>query len=177
VKAENQGVIIARASYQDKGANGVPSIRNEQTYVLQAPTLAASDAIIEDKVNKMSFNKMEFVIGTSNGAYIGFEHIDLTNISNMTMVASAPKNYGFFGGTVEIRIDSPDGPIVGTSSEIVAIESTGGAPSIAKAQIKPTQGYHNLYFVFRNPNTTVGQNLFTLINIMMGTDQKAMAMR
>jgi hypothetical protein len=48
---------------------------------------------------------------------------------------------------------------------------------MAKAQIKPTAGFHNLYFVFRNPNTTGGQNLFTLINIIMGTDQKAMAMR
>jgi cytochrome c len=177
VQAENQGVIIARASYQDKGANGVPEIRKEQTYVLQAPQLAASDATIEDQVNRMTFNSMQFVIGTNNGAYIGFEDIDLTNISNMTMIASAPKNYGFFGGSIEVHIDSPDGPIIGTSSEIVASESTGGAPSMAKAQINPTAGFHNLYFVFRNPNTTGGQNLFTLINIIMGTDQKAMAMR
>src|SRR5690606_36986307 len=44
VQAANKGVIIARAAYTDKGANGIPPIRSEQTLVLRAPTFSAATA-------------------------------------------------------------------------------------------------------------------------------------
>ncbi|HEX5172270.1 MAG TPA: ThuA domain-containing protein [Cyclobacteriaceae bacterium] len=175
--AENQGVLIARASYQDKGANGVPGIRTEQTYILQAPQLSASDAPIMDQVNKMTYNRMDMMIGTNNGAYIGFEHIDLTDISQMTFAASASKNYGFQGGTVEVHLDAPDGELIGTSSAIIPSPTVGGQPSVVKAAIKPTEGFHNLYFVYRNPAKQGSQSLFILFTINMSSHPKSMAMR
>lgn len=49
------------------------------------------------------------------------------------------------GGSFEIRIDNPDGTIIG-SGRITKADKT------AAYDLKPTGGVHDLYFIFRNPN-------------------------
>lgn len=180
VQAENQGVIIARAAYADRGANGIPSIRREQTFILRAPNIAASEATIEDGVTRFKLNSapLEFVIGTADGAYIGFEHIDLTGISGMSFSASASSEYGFVGGVVEVHIDSPDGPLIGTSAQIVPQETPRRgfrSPGIVRAPIRGTKGFHDLYLVYRKPGAAEGTSLFVLMNVSFTADQNAMA--
>lgn len=50
------------------------------------------------------------------------------------------------GGSIEIRIDGPAGPLLGTCS----VENTGGSSNwiLQKCKIKKTKGVHDLYFVF-----------------------------
>src|SRR5690606_1426817 len=139
----------------DKGANGIPSIRREQTLILRAPVVAASNANVDDGVSRFTLNDMQFMIGSGDGAYVGFEQIDLTGIGAMNFTATAPAAYGFAGGVVEVRIDSPDGPVIGTSDTIVpaAAQSSGGMPpaQVVRASIQPTNGFHDLYFIYRKP--------------------------
>jgi cytochrome c len=181
VRAEKQGVVIARAAYTDKGANGIPPIGRAETFILQAPDLPASDATIDNGVNRFELNDVKFMIGTSNGAYVGFEHLDLTGIAQMNFTVSAPAQYGFAGGVVEVRIDSPDGPVIGTSGSIVPTQSSGGQngppPAVVRSSIQPTKGFHDLYFVYRKPGSPDGVSLFVLVNIGLVADQKAMASR
>ena len=178
VTAPNRGVLIARAAYTDKGANGLPPIRNEQTFILRAPNVPASSATLEDGMNRFKVNEMEIMIGSGDGAYVGFEHIDLTGIGQMTFSVSAPSQYGFAGGVMEVRIDAPGGPVIGTSSPIAPSQGNGmGAPETVPAKIKPTEGFHDLYLVFRKPGAADGVSLFVLVNILFVPDQKAMAMK
>lgn len=181
VKAGNEGVLIARAAYTDKGANGIAPIRREQTFILRAPLMQASAADVEDDVNRFSRNDTEFMIGSGDGAYVGFENIDLTGIASMNFTVSAPAAFGFAGGTVEVRIDAPDGKVIGTSNAVAPSESPNGpdqpASSVLRAQIQPTNGFHDLYLVYRNPGAPGAQNLFVLVNIVFVADQNAMAMR
>jgi len=175
VQAANKGVIIARAAYTDRGANGVPPIRQEQTFVLRAPTFPAASATTVDGINKFRFNDAELVIGTRDGAYIGFENIDLTGVGAMTFSASAPANFGFSGGVVEIRIDSPTGPVIGTSAPIKAIQSSAQQGSgQVRATIKPMDGFHDLYLIYRKSGSD-GGNLFVLLDVGLVADQKVMA--
>jgi len=175
VQAANRGVLIGRAAYTDKGANGVPPIRNEQTFVLRAPTFSAASATIEDGINKFRFNETDMVIGSRDGAYIGFENIDLTGVGAMNFVASAPANYGFSGGIVEVRIDSPTGPVIGTSAPIKPTQAQQAGVQV-RAAIQPTEGFHDLYLIYRNSGSDSG-NLFVLLTVGLVVDQKAMAAR
>lgn len=178
VEAENKGVLIARAAYTDRGANGVPPIRKEQTLILRAPTFSAATATVEDGVNKFRLGDNELMIGTHDGAYVGFEQIDLTNVGAMTFTASAPGNYGFVGGVVEVRVDSPTGPVIGTSSRIAPGQGAGQQAGIqVRAAIQKTEGMHDLYLVYRNPGSAEGANLFVLVNVGLEFDQKATASR
>jgi cytochrome c len=178
VQAANKGVIIARAAYTDKGANGIPPIRSEQTLVLRAPTFSAATATIDDGVNKFRLGDNDFMIGTRDGAYIGFENVDLTGVGAMTFIASAPANYGFAGGVVEVRIGSPTGQLIGTSGAITPTQATGqmGGTQV-RAAIQPTEGFHDLYLVYRKPGAPDGASLFVLVNVGLVFDQKAMASR
>src|SRR5690606_19773184 len=143
--------------------------------------VAASNANVDDGVSRFTLNDMQFMIGSGDGAYVGFEQIDLTGIGAMNFTATAPAAYGFAGGVVEVRIDSPDGPVIGTSDTIVpaAAQSSGGMPpaQVVRASIQPTNGFHDLYFIYRKPGTPGGVSLFVLVNIVFVPDQKAMAVR
>jgi cytochrome c len=176
VQAENRGVIIARAAYTDKGANGIPPIRSEETLVLRAPTFSAASATIDEGVNRFRLNDNDFMIGTRDGAYIGFENVDLTDVGAMTFIASAPANYGFAGGVVEVHIDSPTGPVIGTSNTIVPTAASGRMGGTqARAPIQSTEGFHDLYLVYRKPGAS--GNLFVLVSVGLVFDQKATASR
>jgi cytochrome c len=170
-EGNNNGVYILRAAYTDRGANGLPPLLSEQVMVLRNPSIPAAIADTTDSVMKYALpnSDMAFMIGSKDQAFIGFKDIDLTGISTVAFVASAASNYGQAGGVVEIRIGSPTGAVLGTSSEVVPTEVNLGKPrppAIATAKIQPTNGKQDIYFVYKNPKTVSGQSLFTIINIM-----------
>ena len=61
------------------------------------------------------------------------------------------------GGSIEIRIDAPDGRLLGT----LKVPATGGEEAFrtVTAKLEKAAGVHDLYFVFRGQG---GKNLFTL---------------
>ena len=109
------------------------------------------------------------VIASKPGAYIGFNHIDLTGINQVTGVIMAPKDQlGAIGGTVEVHLDAPDGELLGQSAEISP--TTGQAqstpPQQVKIALKQKTGFHDLYFVFKNEQIPDGANLFVITQVM-----------
>jgi len=170
-EGNNNGVYILRAAYTDRGANGLPPVLSEKVMVLRSPSVPAGKADTLDNIMKYSLpnSDMVFMIGSKDNAFIGFKDIDLTGISTVAFVASAASNYGQVGGTVEIRIGSPTGAILGTSNEVVPTEVNPGAPrqpAIVAAKIQPTSGKQDIYFVYKNSKAATGQSLFTIVNVM-----------
>ena len=168
------GVFLLRASYADRGANGIPSARSEQSLVLRNASIEAGTADFVESIQKFKMGDMPtFMIGQADGAYIGFRKLDLTGISQVTFVASAPQQYGMTGGKIEIRLDSPTGELVGESSVIKPAMGSGqapAAPSIVSAKLKPTEGFHDIYFILKNPDAASGQSLFVLLTIQFGAN-------
>ncbi len=114
---------------------------------------------------------------------------------------------GYMGGTIEVRLDSPDGELLGQvniesknpnfgGSAANAAQNAGGAktkqspttPMVTKklstvnrklstgignpfampgikTDIKPVDGIHDLYFVFKNENVKGDQPLMSVSNI------------
>ncbi|RAW00771.1 ThuA domain-containing protein [Pseudochryseolinea flava] len=163
----DQGVFILRAAYTDKGANGMPPASAEQVMVLNSGTIQAHKADLKDGVQQYTLPDppIQLMIGSNNNAYLGFKHIDLTHIAQIVLVASAPLEYGFVGGTMEVRIDSPTGEIIGTSGAITPAK--GSTPAIVAAPLKATSGFHDLYFIYKNDQAVGGQSLFVLIQAQM----------
>lgn len=76
-----------------------------------------------------------------NGSYAVYKHVNLTSVKTFNArVASATG-----GGTLQVRIDSPTGPLLGSCT----FYGTGGWQSwVTKTSaITPTTGYHDLYLV------------------------------
>jgi cytochrome c len=132
--------------------------------VLRAPHLVVASGQMQDSVQKYKGPEVpvEVTIGTRSGAYVGFKQLDLTGISSIVFTALAPiPQLNAVGGSVEVRVDSAGGTLVGTTP-VVQADAAMGAPKELRAPITAT-GVHDVYFVFRNEQAKAGQNLFVLL--------------
>jgi cytochrome c len=159
-----QGVVVLRASYADRGANGIRSASAEKAVVLRAPVVVVARGEVADGVQKYAGPEVpvEVTIGTRSGAFVGFKQLDLTGVSAIVFSALAPvPNVNAAGGKVEVRLDSATGALVG-ETEVIQPQTAMGPPSQLRASLRPTTGVHDVYVVFRNAEAKEGQNLFVL---------------
>lgn len=108
---KDQGTYILTASYRDKGANGIAPILRREELVLRHPMVLAADADYFEGTAKANFQDSRLVKFTENGAYIGFDAIDLTRIENLILSVDPNRRTGWF----EVRLGSPAGPMLGSS--------------------------------------------------------------
>lgn len=92
----------------------------------------------------------------SNGDYAVYKDIDLKNGVTKFEARAAAKNRG---GTIQIRLDHPDGPLAGT----LVVPATGGSQNweTVRTNLVGAAGVHDIYLIF-----TSGYNLnwFRFVN-------------
>ena len=169
---KGQGAYIFRASYTDRGANGLPPVPSEETFVLRNSKINPSNYEVFDNVNKMSFNNTKFVIPSKSGSYIGLKNIDLTSITHVDINAAAPKQQlNAEGGIIELRLDAPNGKLLG-QTEFIGDKPGGGfsfGGGAVPLKITPAEGVHDVYLVFKNPDAKPG-SLMIVFNTEFKTD-------
>jgi cytochrome c len=159
-----EGVVILRAAYADRGANGIRSATADKTVVLRAPVVVVAQGEMSDGIEKYKGPEVpvEVTIGNRSGAFVGFRQLDLTGVSTIVFIAAAPvPNVNSAGGQVEVRLDSATGTVVG-QTDVIQPRATMGPPSQLRATLAPTSGVRDVYFVFRNDEAKEEQNLFVL---------------
>ena len=110
------GMYIFSANYADKGANGVGSQSAIQTLTLRSAKFRATAFDDFKGTAKMSVpDRGEMVLASTDGSYIEFDNIDLTDLSALTVYASGREG-GTMGGRVEIHLDKPDGELLGSTT-------------------------------------------------------------
>lgn len=174
----NRGVFILRASYSDKGSNGIPPITSEKTMVLRSNQIAASDADETNAIFKFKMANMptELMVGRGNNSFLRFNSIDLSGVDEIvcTALAQLPRT---IGGVIEVHIDSPTGPLIGKSSEIVPTPApakgatTPPALQMPRVKLTPTTGKHAVYVIYRNEKIP-DQALFVLLNLEFVSKKK-----
>jgi hypothetical protein len=107
---------VLRASYTDKGAAGIEALTGQAELVLQPRrkqaehAAARSGARIEKGDDPDGGGQM--VVFDSAGGWVSFRPVNLHGIHGVTLRAAA----GTEGGAMELRLDSPDGAIVGNAT-------------------------------------------------------------
>jgi cytochrome c len=149
-----QGVVVLRAEYTDRGANGMPPITADKTLVLRAPTVVVANGERSDGVSQQSAEgiPVPITVVSRPGASVSLEQIDLTGVGAVTFVAFAPSQYGAKGGTIEVRADSVTGVLLGQSEPIAP--SADQMPATRRVALVPAAGVHDLYFVFTHPGAS-----------------------
>ena len=146
-----QGVVVLRAVYTDRGANGVPAITTEQSRVLRSPSVVVASGTMSAGVSQQSSEGVPVPIAVVNrsGASVALKQVDLTGVAAVSFTVVAPAQYQALGGTIEAHRDSLTGTLLGTSERVTA--TTDQAPLRRRVQLQPSSaGVHDLYFVFRN---------------------------
>jgi cytochrome c len=147
-----KGVVELRASYTDRGANGMPAITKEKAVVLRSPTVVLASGELSEGVSKQSVAELPVEITVVNrpGASVALKQVDLTGVAAVTFVAVAPAQYQAKGGKIEVRLDSPTGALLGESELIRPTTDQAAPPARLRAALRPTSGVHGVYLVFRN---------------------------
>lgn len=178
---QGKGVYILRAAYEDKGANGMPSLKSEQIFILRNARIGAHDFDEYVDINKMSFGGNNFAIPSKSDAYMAIKQVDLTSLSALQVSASAPKaRLNAAGGKVELRLGSPQGALIGESGFLEASDKMGFAPTIISAPISLPSDFdgqpQDLYLVFVNDQSGVSQSLMivTGLEFKMASEQEAL---
>lgn len=192
---DGKGSVIIRAAFTDRavtGAKTIPAQTSEEMIVLRSPEMNAAEAPIVKgaELKALGVAGLGFSVVAFNGSYLGFKQIDLAGINKLELNASAQRREGSVGGTIEIRLDSPTGPVIGTEKveiapevdiakvmaemesekknakpgEVVKQRNPFARPPV-KIKIKDTEGKHDIYIVFKNDSAKAIEPLLSFSKI------------
>jgi cytochrome c len=170
------GSYVLRATYTDRGASGVAPITASRAVLLRYPHLLPETAeIISDGITYSSAGGDPMFIVSESGAHIGFRNLDLTGIDRIE-IGALTRFWAwshFVGGSVEVRLGSPTGQMVGGPIRITppATAPPSGVffgddldPPV-QVDVSAVTGMHDVYIVFRNPDAGAGDALVILTHI------------
>jgi cytochrome c len=175
---DGEGGYLLRAYYSDKGSGNVTSLSGEDFVALRNPYLDPQLAEIRKGVQietTPSFNF--FMVGDQS--YIGFKDIDMTGIKEIMLYLGMNDRDGAKGASVEIRLDSPTGKLIGQTDKVTEAPNGGFKPSAAVsrlewrrqnsakslASLSAVSGKHDIYFVFKNPKAKAEEILVSVNEI------------
>ncbi|NND31408.1 MAG: PKD domain-containing protein [Saprospiraceae bacterium] len=187
-----KGGYLLRVAYEDRGSGTIKPLSSEKIIALRNPGINPESYDWEKGAQLLTTPRKSFnVVG--DGAYLGFKGIDLTQIGSIEFVVLASPRVDAAGGIIEIRIDEPDGNLIGSSNQIVqkdadrraimrklrADNAKAGNPdapidfdlvqrlssTVMDVQLRPTRGIHDIYFIFSSPGAQEGQILMEIQGI------------
>jgi cytochrome c len=136
VKPEGQksskGVFVVRATYLDKGNKKIAPVQAEKWVFLRAPQLDVEKADVTKGIMQLiTPGRSTNMVGQN--PYLGYKGLDLTGISTIEIAATAQARANATGGVIEIRLDSPTGPVIGKTNPFEIAQGGFGGPPPAAA--------------------------------------------
>jgi cytochrome c len=160
-----KGVVVLRAEYTDRGANGMPAITKDKTIVLHSPTVVVASGVLSEGISKQSVEEIpvEITVVNRSGSSVALKQLDLSGVGAVVFTAVAPAQYQATGGKIEVHLDSPTGELLGESELLQPTTDANAPPSQLRTVLKPTSGVHDVYLVFRNPDAKSDQFMFGVL--------------
>jgi cytochrome c len=110
-----KGTYVIRAAYTDRGADSLPRLTTDSILFLRSPKLNPLEAEkIEGGALRDQLDEYVFLTAKPN-SFIAFEDIDMTGITRISFRPNWHLYDIYPGGTIEIRIGSQDGELLGTA--------------------------------------------------------------
>ncbi|HRQ16431.1 MAG TPA: PQQ-dependent sugar dehydrogenase [Agriterribacter sp.] len=156
----DEGAYLLLAAYTDNGANGIEPLSARKYIVLRSPLLKMEqfDEGTASVVSLTSLSFLNYISRLQHNGFVKFKQLDLSGIKKLKYRVQLDGE----GGTLELRLDRPDGKLVSTLTI-----SPGKVQDRAKdwielvTEVSSVEGTHDLYFVFSNPKAGK-KNLFNL---------------
>jgi cytochrome c len=113
-----RGSYLLRVAYKDKGTKDLGSLTTEKIIALRNPSLDPEKADDQKGTVLMTTPTRSFSL-VGNNSYLGYRSLDLTGIHQVEFLVQAQPRSGAVGGVIEVHLDSPDGPLIGQTGQIV----------------------------------------------------------
>ncbi|MFN0177035.1 MAG: carbohydrate-binding protein [Saprospiraceae bacterium] len=152
------GVFLFNASYRDRGSQSQRSLEGWETIALRPAYQQAeqADSMSKNIRTYRPFNGDTVVlIELKSGSFFVFKHVDLTGVHSIVMgIGMSDSKYQFGGGSVEIRLGSAKGKLMGKA--VLPQNKTGLKMEFTEVNIPLSEtvhsGFYDIYLVFKNEN-------------------------
>jgi len=154
------GTFILKASYRDRGSTAQTWLESGEVLALRPAFLQAeqADSLSQGIRTYRPFDGDTVVLrDMKSGSFLLFKHTDLTGIHNVAVgIGSGDKNTRTSGGVLEIRLDSPTGPLLGSAK--VAANNPPKRMEFSVLDVPLTTRisdgrFHDVYLVVKNPGS------------------------
>ena len=192
-KGENgNGGYLLRVAYTDQGSAELKPLSSEKIIALRNPKINIEQYDATQGTQLLTSQGRSFNI-IQHDAYVAYFDLDLTGVGEISIGAEASARNGAPGAVIELRLDAPDGELVGQTEKIIPVDidfraemrkaveawekggKKGPRPGFRDVirKLRPKfsiplngiQGKHQVYFVFKNPEAKDGQVLLKLNDI------------
>lgn len=138
------GQYLLRAQYADRGG-----LSGRDMVLLRSPRLSSVDVGETKGIAKRNLNETEAVLAYNEpGAWVSLKAIDLTGVGSFSCRFGASQ----LMGSLDLHLDSPTGPVVGTLPVVDGPQKT----RTVTGGIRPTTGQHDLYLVYKEKSGGIG---------------------
>ena len=167
-----RSAYVMKASYSDRGKDGLPPLSVFATKVWRAPYLTGEDeAVVEGGVRIEGLPTVgKAFSNVTNGSVVTFKNVDLRGVSSITLTAIEMKP-AHVSGEVDVLIGGKDGNKVATLnfSMVPGIPVQSGIlMKNANASVPLQTAKSDLTLRFRNPSAG-DKVMFILINAELGS--------
>jgi len=167
-REKQEGVYVLMATYTDLGNGNITSITKQNSLILRAAKFEAERQSLKSENAKSTtfLTRNDCLGGLTQDQYVGIRDIDLTAIAHITLNAVVKG-----AGEVEIRLDSPEGELLGT------YPLTADAENLQKIDlpIKARETTQDIYLVFKNKNDQKVDVLLDWLFFSRGNDVLAIS--
>jgi len=145
---DNEGFYMVQASYEDKGANGIPEIKTTSQLKLRNTTVSAYGADGIEHVARANPEDEHYVQFTASESWLLFRDIDLNMIKKISL-SIMPGNTK---GKIQVRAGSPDGKLIAETDMLTKDSRPSSEPADGWFTVSfpiPATNYDgDLYFVY-----------------------------
>ena len=164
------GMFVLNASFTDRGGKESKPLSGNGSVVLKSPKIGMDQAKNLNGFSIMKYGGQTLMMFPSTQASFSLNDIDLTQIIKL-QIAAAGQEAGKDGYSIEARLDSPTGKVLGSS--VFKLTATGPKPPyFGSCEIKLTpvtdKKKHTLYFVTKPIKE--GEPAAALVNIEFKTE-------
>ncbi len=164
------GMFVLNASFTDRGGKEAKPLSGNGSAVLKSPKIGMEQAKNLNGFSIMKFGGQNLMLFPSMEASFAFENIDLTQIVTLQF-AGAGQESSKNGYTIEARLDSPTGKVLGNTQFKLA--TSGNKPpyfgtAIMKITPVTDKKKHQLFFVTKPMKE--GEPAAALVNIEFKTE-------
>jgi cytochrome c len=143
---ETDGAYVLTATYYDKAQGAVPSLSASSALILRSNVLSANAVSELKEARKLNYQGQWALENVRDGSYAMYRDLDMSGIKKATITTYIVNKNTNTGGEVELRLDKPDGKLIGkVTSDKVGIAAVS-------TQLTPEAGAHDLYLVFKSPD-------------------------
>lgn len=156
-----EGYYLVQAAYSDKGANGIASLKGSSQLLIRNSLVSALTANEFENTAKANIDGVYFIRFTSKNSWFAFDNWDVSGIRSAELLV----NPAGIKGILEIRLDSPDGELWGSTEMLSQGDKKGYFP--VKVSLKEQLGIRKVFFVLRSESDVNIWNTFNLDTIQL----------